>query len=484
MQVLVVGGEHAFVQGTFANKLGSVGVGIGAHWDWTIRRPPQTVPRGCSGVVVLHDMVGHHLSNAAKTAADAAKIPFALVPRKFSAALPVLRQAGIVASDVPDEHTDDVPVTVQPDPKASDLRSIITIAIEGYFELNDAVLTDMVCESEPDAAPSEVYREVVSVRKQMLADWSARKRSATAELSLENATRAWLRRNPPSPDDPGCLSRMKADTFRVFGTAIPEFVMLDYGFQTWELRGLLTRERVRSGVRKGDLILASLTPAEFDAFRNWVITEKDNGKKASTPCPLKTSVRGLPIEGLAIMLRAVPDMSSRAADRVYNKMSGASLGPYYHTAALWGLSEVPAPEQSLAKQPTETESVADLVCAVPSTVPEPIVEMTLSERIVAALFGSGSEPSVETATLARIALDAVNAAAESVAAGGDTTALDALVRSRAADIIAAREIVSLEEKAKAAEAVFLKAQEEFLQAQAAAEEARNRVAVLRTGKAS
>ena len=99
--------------------------------------------------------------------------------------------------------------------------------------------------------------------------------------------------------------------------------------------------------------------------------------------------------------------------------------------------------------------------------------------ILAALFGEGVSPSVQVAIEARAALDAVNAAAESLASGGDTAALDALVRSKAADIVAARDVATLEARALEAKAAYLKAQEEFLAAQGAAEEARTRIAALR-----
>jgi hypothetical protein len=482
MQVLVVGGEHAFVHGTFASKLGSVGVRIGAHWDWTIRRPPQIVPKECGGVVVLHDMVGHHLSNAAKDAANTAGIPFALVPRKFSAALPVLRRSGIVSASVPDEPTDETepPAPPQEDQGLSDLRSGITMILESHFDTDDIALTDMVSEIVDGYSHEVIYREVMRVRQQLLTDWSVRKRSAAAERSLVTATSLWVERNYPNPDESTALNRIKTEAFKLFGTPIPEKVLVNHGFQPWELRGLFTRDRVRNGIRTGDQIVESMTSDEFEAFRKWVVNESMSGKKTITACPLKTSVRGLPFEGLTIMLRAVPDLSSRASDRIYHKMSGAGLGPYYHNAAVWGLSTVPAPLVATAAPPVEVASADPVEESATHTEPvAPSTEDSLAARIVAALFGTDTEPSIEMAVKAREALDAVNAAAESVASGGGTSTLDALVRAKAADIIAARDIADLEEKARSAEAAFLKAQEEFHAAQAAATEARNRIAVLR-----
>ena len=49
LQVLVVGGEHAFVQGTLAEKFKAIGLTIGEHWDWSVRRPPNKAQGGCEG---------------------------------------------------------------------------------------------------------------------------------------------------------------------------------------------------------------------------------------------------------------------------------------------------------------------------------------------------------------------------------------------------------------------------------------------------
>jgi len=470
MQVLVVGGEHAFVQGTFATKLNGVGVGVEAHWDWTIRRPPQNIPKGCDGVVVLHDMVGHHLSNAANTAATAANVPFALIPRKFSAALPILRRSGIVAESVPDEPvddpTDDVAVPTPPN-QPDALRAEIVRALEATFDADDADVAHAVVGTDGAEPFGVVYPMVAKVRRQMVSEWSVHKRSPEAERSLAAAAAAWLGRNPPNTDDPSAISRVRKATQALFGTAVPERVLVGAGFQVWELRALFTRDRVRHGGQAGDGILNGLTPAEFDAFRDWVVDVRDNGKGSVVACPLRRSMRGLPVEGLTMMMRVVPDLEVHQAGVAYQKMTGSGLGPYYHAAVSWYVA-AHGWDRTIA-EPT------------PEPTPEPVAPSVEGPTagILAALFGEGVSPSVQVAIEARAALDAVNAAAESLASGGDTAALDALVRSKAADIVAARDVATLEARALEAKAAYLKAQEEFLAAQGAAEEARTRIAALR-----
>lgn len=501
MQVLVVGGEHAFVHGTFASKLNSVGVDIGAHWDWTLRRPPQVVPKGCKGVVVLHDMVGHHLSNAAKDAAATAGVPFALVPRKFSAALPVLQQAGIVSDTATFKADDTVEVTdavavvaetvpVEPTPSTNkaELRSWISLVLEADFAALDGTVSEKTTEFVNGVSRSTIDAEVPRVRESMRKAWASKNRSADAERTLRAATQAWVSRSSHDPDDPLSLPRIRAESRTLFGVPLPEDILLGAGFQVWELKGLVSRERVRKGVRDGDAIIANMTPAEFDAFRNWVINVRDNGKANASRCPLMVSLKGLPSEGITVIVRAVPDIGASAAARVYNQMTGAGLGPYYHTAVLWAAAQVPNPASKFDPVATAFTEVSVPVSAPDTTAP--VTEDSLLVRLTNALFGGNTVPEgtdiVSVATEAKAALDAVNAAAASLADGGDTMAVDVLVRGKAADIVARRDLDAVEAKRrqaeeamKAAEEAFRRAQEEYLLAQGIADETRSRITSLR-----
>lgn len=499
MQVLVVGGEHAFVHGTFATKLNSVGVTIGAHWDWTIRRPPQVLPKGCKGVVVLHDMVGHHLSNAAKDAASTAGVPFALVPRKFSAAFPVLQQAGIVSNEaVPQAEepvgvTDTVAVvadtvlteTVNPPSSASDLRSWIALVLEADFAAQDGTVAEKATEFVNGVPRATIDAEVPQVRESMRKGWASKNRSAEADRTFRAATQAWLSRSSHDPDDPLSLPRIRAEAYTLFGVPAPEDVLLDAGFQVWELKGLVSRERVRKGVRDGDAIIANMTSAEFDAFRNWVVNVRDNGKQNVTKCPLTVSLKGLPSEGITVIVRAVPDIGASAAARVYQQMTGASLGPYYHMAVVWALPQFPNPATKF-----------DVVETAP------VGEESLLVRLTNALFGGKPVPEgtdiVAVATDAGTFLDALDELAEVLSVATEHSVAEPAMRAfvskmmpladrRVADILARRDLEfdeamarQAEAEMKAAEEAFIKAREVYQRAQKNADQTKTTIEKLRS----
>ena len=497
MQVLVVGGEHAFVHGTFASKLNAVGVDIGAHWDWTLRRPPQVVPKGCKGVVVLHDMVGHHLSNAAKDAAATAGVPFALVPRKFSAALPVLQQMGIVSETATVQADDTVevvnavsviaktmPITPARSSMANkaELQSWLALVLESDFTAQDKEVAEKATEFVNGVPRSVIDAEVPRVRESMRKEWASNHRSTDAERTLRSTAQAWMSRSAHDPDDPLSLSRIRAEARSLFGVPVPDDVLLGAGFQMWELKGLMTRERVRKSVRGGDSIIAGMTHVEFDAFRTWVC---GNGKENASRCPLTVSLKGQPTEGITVVLRAAPDLGPNAAARVYQKMTGASLGPYYHTAVVWALSQFPNPASKFYPAATALSEVVATAFDDVTVEEEPLLV-----RLTRALFGDAPVPDgtdiVAVATEAKAVLDAVNAAAASLADGGDTSAVDVLVRGKAADIVSRRDLdvveakrLQAEDAMKAAEGAFRRAQEEYLLAQGVADETRSRITSLR-----
>lgn len=515
MQVLVVGGEHAFVHGTFASKLNSVGVDIGAHWDWTLRRPPQVIPKGCKGVVVLHDMVGHHLSNAAKDAASTAGVPFALVPRKFSAALPVLQQAGIV-SDTATVATDDVvevtdavavvaeTVPVVPDTNRSEVRSWIALVLESDFAATDRAVAEKATEFVNGVPRATLDAEVPRVREEMRKGWGSKGRSAEADRTLRAAADAWLARSKHDPDDPLSLPRIRAEARTLFGVSVPDDVLLNVGYQVWELRGLMTRERVRNGLRDGDSLIGRMTPAEFDAFRNWVIDVRDNGKACASKCPLTVSLKGLPTEGITVILRAVPDISASAAARVYQQMTGASLGPYYYAGVVWAAAQVPNPAAKFDVVATAFDDAkADPPPVVEAPAPTPVVEADpLLVRLTDALFGGKPVPEgtdiVAVAKDARTFLDALDELAEVLSVATEpsvaepafrtfTSKMMPLANRRVADIIARRDLEVVEEKRrqaetamKAAEEAFLKAREEYRRAQGIADQTKTTIEKLRS----
>lgn len=458
MQVLVVGGEHAFVHGTFASKLEKVGVTIGSHWDWTVRRPPSVIPKGCAGVVVLHDMVGHHLSNAAKDAAGTAALPFALVPRKFSAALPILQQAGIVSQEVDADEPIDEPTaeTGPPPDEVSELQSWIHLVLETGFALSDREVAERVVDTTTDSLDA-VMGEVARVRASLKADWSARKRTPHAERFFRTVAGNWARSKNIDPDDPDALNRLRAEARTVFGTYLPESVLADIGFHVWEMRGLFSRERVRTGIAEADRLYASMTPDERTRMREWL---GDPNQDYADRGKILNHVRGRPLRAVGLFLRCNPDLSTTAIGRAYNRLTGSGLGPFYADAAQWMVGRTPAPvvvdialgwnptrtdttEATPTVEPTSTVEATPTVEASPTVEPTPTVEATpgpnddLNLRLLPAFWKS----------------------VEAVADGGTPDEIVRLVGEYAAALVERRELESVDAELRAAEEAFLAAQE-------------------------
>ena len=427
MQVLVVGGEHAFVHGTFASKLEGVGVNIGSHWDWTMRRPPQVIPKGCKGVVVLHDMVGHHLSNAAKDAASSAGIPFALVPRKFSAALPVLQRAGIVSANV--SVSEDAAVEVETPTPDSELQSWVTLVLESAFASSDEVVAARVAEMMSGSV-SGIAATVAQRRAEMRASWSTARRTPDADRSFTAAATAWGNDLKVDTDDPLSLARVRAEARTVFGTSPPDAVLTNIGFQIWELRGAFSRDRIRMGVAHGDRVYAGMTPEDRAGLSGWLTDGADFAGRAAAVA----NMRGRPVEALTVLLRCVPDLSATAAARSYSKLTGANLGPFYYDAVKWMLGRTPAP----------TVETIPAVVAPPPAMPE--------------AFDALKDEVVQVAH-ERAVLDAFEAAVESVANGGTADALIRLVNAAAAERIEKRELEAADAELRVAEELFKAAQE-------------------------
>ena len=94
LTVLVVGGEHRFVQGTLSSNLARHGMLVVGHWDWKLRQPPTSLPTGLHCVYVATDMVGHNLSNAAVALAKASNITLVNGTRKWAESSSRIVRAG------------------------------------------------------------------------------------------------------------------------------------------------------------------------------------------------------------------------------------------------------------------------------------------------------------------------------------------------------------------------------------------------------
>ncbi len=463
MDVLVVGGEHAFVTGPFASKLARVGVNLHTHWDWALRRPPGTLPKQCKGVVVVHDMVSHALSDAAKDLAVAADVPFALISRKFSAALPVLKQAGIAQidaltiEDAPDQEEDDLSM--------NDLKTWISLSLEANFEAPDESLVAEAVAFDPTQPVDAVEALVRETRAAMRESWRKIHSNSAYAKSLSHTAGAWVRRQMPSVnmEDSTTLPMLRSKSVALFGVGVPESVLVDVGFHTWEIRGVMTRQRVRTAVAAGDAILRT---ADVQRFVEWI-------DKGTGPCPLQMK-GGQPLEVVSVILRACPDMAPNMVGRVYRRITNSGLGPYYVAAVNWAHEN--SMDAPTVDAPTVDAPTVDAVEDSPSDAIDP-----RAAEVLRALFGGDKIPD-DAATIARdarCALNAVDADAAAVADGREPTETAAMVSSRAADIIAARDLDALAAKQAEAEAALKAAEDAYLHAQEEFRLARERIANLR-----
>ena len=504
----MVGGEHAFVHGTLAEKFKSVGLTIGEHWDWSVRRPPNKAQGSCGGVVVLHDMVGHHLSNAAKEAATKANIPFVLIPRKFSAALPVLERAGLVQPGVEapapstptqtEEVVSPVKTPTTPTVPSEELTEWTGMVLENNFAATDEVVMAEVGPYATGLPMPKVKAEIARVREKMRQQWQSYRPTDQCK-SLESAVLNWFRSTKLNLEDTGTLSRVRKDGLGVFGVHIPEAFLLKIGFQPWELRGAFTRERVRLGVHNGDQMLSAMSEAERAEFAAWVesVCATSSGKPC-IPCPVKLPLSSQPLEGVSVILRVSPNLRRNEASRVYINITKSGLGPNYLQAIQWAHQMmplvIPAPAPVVAT-PAPAPVVATPAPAPVVTTPAPApAKIDVVSRCMQVLFGEVSaedlnrdpDQYLRLAGAFKTAHNAVQQSARSLAAGGNTDTVDTLVREEAANILALQQLAEIEvnrkaayEAVRAAQEAFQQAQENFANLQKKAAEVESRISALR-----
>jgi hypothetical protein len=99
MNIMVVGGAASLVQGNLGRKLKEHDIDVGWHVAGRTSRLDK-LPKACEGVLVIIDMVGHGLSDAAVDLAAKRDIPLALIPRKWSHAEASLRARGFLPAAV------------------------------------------------------------------------------------------------------------------------------------------------------------------------------------------------------------------------------------------------------------------------------------------------------------------------------------------------------------------------------------------------
>jgi hypothetical protein len=148
---------------------------------------------------------------------------------------------------------------------------------------------------------------------------------------------------------------------------------------------------------------------------------------------------------MVLFLLCCPQLTMGAAQRAYLAATGSGLGPYYYEAMTWALSKGYMPSPITVQVVAEIKPTKD---APPAKIDGAFDDLKTEPIPVTTHFGN-----VPMAEMLPI-YEAVLAAAASLAAGGDTSDLDKMVRGMAAKIIEQQELESAESELKAAEALF------------------------------
>jgi len=195
----VVGGEHSLVKGNFGRKLGEVGIEVASHLH-SKNTLPEHIPTGCEAVIIIVDMVSHSLFWRAVELAKKENVPYALVPRKFAKALPVLKAKGIAT--VPDEIRC---VSVSPQDLEDFVASYILEAVmeervPGYDEVNSAAHRAFNGALEEERIDQDMF---VRVRNQEVAKMSRKTKKADRKETTTTTIREWA--ELAIEEDPGIV---------------------------------------------------------------------------------------------------------------------------------------------------------------------------------------------------------------------------------------------------------------------------------------
>jgi len=177
-QVLVVGGDPAYVRDTLSKKLMTVGLNVTQHNGWGFKGA-VTIPNGCDGMVLLGKEASSGLTRSARSAARSAGIPLAeCSERKFSHMLPALKMVGLVDGDGPHNiEKADAPVpdkVTEDHPSLTDTADWATLYLEDRPERTDAeVVTRIKKEKETNGfSAKELTAVVQGVRSHLISVWS------------------------------------------------------------------------------------------------------------------------------------------------------------------------------------------------------------------------------------------------------------------------------------------------------------------------
>ena len=373
MDVLVVGGENSFVQQKFAPNLARHGINMIDHWDWYRRKSAVSIPASAQGVIVIHGMIGHSLSNGVKKSAKNRRIPFLLVPHKFSEALPILQKAGITTTppqweEVFEEAEETTETPVLGHDNGEDMQEDLQIeegaklVLESHFGLPDTEVADLTRNLVGEAAldTSEILDIVAKTRSLMKTSWSNEVTPTLVECASN-----WLRTERSLNKEALDLLRQGPE---IFGTKIPETAFYANGFAEWEVRNKarLTRPKVLARFEEGRQLWETFTAPEKEQVRQWLqapVLVSDRTK------PCSNFPQGKPIEFVSMLLLATEGQVTLTKTRkAYVLVCKSELGPFYFEAAYWAYN------QQQAAMPAKVEAEPILKIEAPVKA-EPILKI-------------------------------------------------------------------------------------------------------------
>lgn len=212
MRVVVVGGADSFVRGNLTRKLDEHGVEVVGHLAQTLGK---ALPAGTEGVVIIKDMVSHAMAGQAVDMAKASGVPVAMVQRKFSSALPVLRAKGIVEPESGDSSTEteeeELPTfaDVVDERVATDPQCLLD-----EDQLAQDVLTEL---GLPGSQGAGVRLAIRSAHRRVREQWGQTKHELYLRW-LERRFAAFLAGREPWPAVAGLRSTSRA----IFGTMVAD----------------------------------------------------------------------------------------------------------------------------------------------------------------------------------------------------------------------------------------------------------------------
>lgn len=198
-QVVVVGGDPAYVRDTLGKKLLNVGIDPKWHFGWGFKGD-ISIPDGCEGLVLLAKEANSGLSRSARSAAREAGIPIAeCSERKFAQMLPALKTVGLVNGEGPSNvEKADAPEPPKEKndthPSLQEAAEWATLYIEDKPERSDEeIVTQIKAEKATNGfTRDDILAVVKGVRSQLRHVWSKTpRRDAASRAKSRQIKLAW-----------------------------------------------------------------------------------------------------------------------------------------------------------------------------------------------------------------------------------------------------------------------------------------------------